>query len=164
MLLRSTGRGAAGNAHITGWWKRIGTDRIDELRNPVRFHTGGQEREGIVLGSPKGSALEDYALVIDLEFTKMSVSNEVNLLLTGGFGDGLGEPETESSFLAMQYPVDDPQNLPSVDLPGVPVKSTSGRTREQRSHTEPVPARLVAEVRRLLGEQDSAEQGTGPAD
>lgn len=102
--------------HVVGRWGVLQAEkRAEELSNLIRFRVGGMEHEGIAMAPPPGSPLEPGLVIIEA-WPQAPLSDEPFMLLfTGGFEAGLADPNVESAFLAMRYPVENPDELPSID-------------------------------------------------
>jgi hypothetical protein len=106
--------------HFAGYWLRGPSSyRPTELMNPfILRRNDGQFIPTLVIAPPSGSPLQGGLLAISARtgFDSMKIQDgRYYLIFTGGFAENLSDENEVSSFLALQYPVEDVSALPSVD-------------------------------------------------
>jgi hypothetical protein len=105
--------------HFAGFWLRGEPGRRPTgLRNPVLVDQGtGQRFPAMAIAPPQDSPLSGGVLAILARANPKSIKLGENfyILFTGGFAPGLSDINTDSSFLSLQYPVEDISGLPSID-------------------------------------------------
>ena len=106
--------------HFAGFWLKNDTGRRPTgLTNPVFVDQGtGQPSPALAIAPPPDSPLKGGVLAIFARAAPSSMEispGNFYLLFTGGFAPNLSDANATSSFLAMQYPVEDISNLPIID-------------------------------------------------
>lgn len=102
--------------HIVGRWGLLPENMpVEDQRNPFRFRSGGQVREGAAIAPPLGSPLEPGVVIIEAAPRDRLSQDPFLLLFTGGFEEGLADPDVDSALLVLKYPAADEAELPNID-------------------------------------------------
>lgn len=107
--------------HFAGFWYRTGSGlRPTGLTNPVLIDRGtGSPDPALAIAPAPDSPLSGGVLAIFARPNTSGMqlkSGDFYILFTGGFGANLADIQSPSSFLALQYPVQDISHLPSIDF------------------------------------------------
>ncbi len=111
---------------LVGRFNRLDADALSSPVVRTRSKTTGREATMLALAPPKGTPLDGFGVFVECILQERVAEEEEHFLLSfqGGFGPGMADPSVESSFLVLNYPARDVDDVPTMDY-APPIDSIS---------------------------------------